>query len=296
MPTTDKFNTIKILIKIMILILPVCLILTCAFLFTQKLKIIGRVQLSDNPDSTFSNGGIIVNAGDVSTSTADNGMFVINAGYLSDRFLEVHFQKEGYYDKIIPISINWLFNLDTTIEENIGLVILYPLSSPYIEVEGFNNPSFPPTGWDADTVQGSYNWERGSLYKFEGTGSAVYPAYYAPSGSQARLISLPIYLGSSPVACSMKFYMYHDPDCSGPSIGPDSLKVERSTDGINFTRIEAFRRYEPGGEYWAQHTVNFGTLSGIIYIGFLGFSQYGKDIYIDYIRVFKGQEEILIKI
>ena len=152
--------------------------------------------------------------------------------------------------------------------------------------EGFNDVTFPPLGWQAVIGSGTYNWQRSTAgtyptcTPYEGAGMATYPSFSASAGNWARLISPPIDFGSTPVSALLNFYMMHDPGYPGPTYGPDSVKIEYSTDGINFTRIAAFRRYEPITE-WRLHTIVFNAISGIVYIGFLGLSEYGNNMYID---------------
>lgn len=158
-------------------------------------------------------------------------------------------------------------------------------------VEGFNIASFPPAGWQSIIIQGSYNWERRTFNHnpdctpYEGDVMASYPSVLAVYGSMARLISPPISLGPSSVACSLKFYMYHDDQYSGGGHGPDSVKVEYSTNGTDFYRVAAFRRYEPTNG-WQEHAVLLGPFSGTIYFSFLAYSEYGNNMNIDYVRLF----------
>ncbi len=160
-------------------------------------------------------------------------------------------------------------------------------------LEGFNDVTFPPTGWQAIPVVGSYNWERRTsntnptCTPYEGAAMASYPSYNASAGNMARLISPSIYCGATPVPCTLKFAMYHDTAYAGPTYGPDSVKIEYSTNGTTFTRVAAFRRWEPGVPYWGEHTVYLGAFSGTIYIGILAFSNYGNNINIDYVRLMR---------
>jgi hypothetical protein len=84
--------------------------------------------------------------------------------------------------------------------------------------------------------------------------------------------------------------LYHDDQYPGGTLGPDSVKVEISTDGINFTRVASFRRYEPVNG-WVEHVVYLGTLSGSYYVGFLAFSEYGNNMYIDCVRTIRMSVE-----
>ncbi|MEO0075095.1 MAG: C25 family cysteine peptidase, partial [candidate division WOR-3 bacterium] len=156
--------------------------------------------------------------------------------------------------------------------------------------EGFNDVTFPPPNWTSIIISGSYNWARvtsgsnPSCTPYEGAGMAFYNSYNAVSGSQARLITPPIELGATPTLFQVKFNMYHDNSYPGGTYGPDSVILEYSTDGNNFIRVVGFRRYEPTNG-WAEHYATIGPLSGIVYVGFRAFSQYGTNIFIDNVRV-----------
>ncbi|MCS7257947.1 MAG: hypothetical protein NZ601_01035, partial [candidate division WOR-3 bacterium] len=152
--------------------------------------------------------------------------------------------------------------------------------------EGFNDPTFPPSGWQAVIINGTYNWQRyttGSYptcTPYEGEGMAGYASWYASSGSQARLIS-PAITPGAPTQCTLKFYMMHDP---GYSTVQESVIVEVSLDGTTFNRVAAFRRYEPT-QGWQEHTVYLGNFSSTFYVGFRALSGYGNNMYIDFVRV-----------
>jgi N-acetylneuraminic acid mutarotase len=157
--------------------------------------------------------------------------------------------------------------------------------------EGFNDATFPPSGWQAVIGTGTYNWQRFTVgasptcSPYEGAAMTGYLSYNASAGSWARLISPPIALGSTPQPLAVKFYMYHDPAYPpGGTLGPDSVKVEYSTNGTIFTRVAAFRRYEAVAQ-WTEHTVNLGTFSGTVYVAFVALSEYGDNMYVDYIRL-----------
>ncbi|MEO0077181.1 MAG: SBBP repeat-containing protein, partial [candidate division WOR-3 bacterium] len=160
--------------------------------------------------------------------------------------------------------------------------------------EGFES-TFPPPGWQSVIVYGYFNWERRTSNEnpnclpYEGSAMASYQSYWAwPPGSMARLISRPITLGPTPVPYTLKFFMYHDPWFQEY---PDSVKIEYSTDGTNFTRVAAFARAIPeDSSYWIEHSVYLGTLSGTIYIGILAYSGYGNNMNIDYVRLIKSPQ------
>ncbi|MBS4015010.1 MAG: immune inhibitor A, partial [Candidatus Latescibacteria bacterium] len=156
--------------------------------------------------------------------------------------------------------------------------------------EGFNDPTFPPSGWQAIPLVGTYNWQRyatgtnPTCTPFEGAGMAGYPCYSATTGS-ARLISPAVAMGATAVPCTLKFHMYHDNMYSGGTYGPDSVKVETSINGTSFTRVAAFMRYGPVNQ-WEEHVVYLGAFSGNLWLGLLAFSQYGNNIFIDNVRLY----------
>jgi hypothetical protein len=157
--------------------------------------------------------------------------------------------------------------------------------------EGFNDVTFPPPGWQNVIVQGTFGWQRTAsganpyCTPYEGNAMITYPNWSATISSSARLISPPIIIGANPISCSLKFCMYHDPAYPGGQFGPDSVKIEYSSNGTDFNRIAAFRRYEPI-EGWVEHSVYFGSLTGTIYVGILGLSEYGNNTYVDYLRMY----------
>ncbi len=112
---------------------------------------------------------------------------------------------------------------------------------------------------------------------------ASYPCWDAIEGSQARLISPALNLGTVPVPCSLKFCMYHD---TGWSDCHDFVRVEYSSNGTSFNPVDSFLRYRPGISFWTGHSVYLGALSGTIYLGVLAYSDYGNNMNIDNIRLF----------
>jgi N-acetylneuraminic acid mutarotase len=154
--------------------------------------------------------------------------------------------------------------------------------------EGFNNTTFPPSGWQAVILSGTYNWQRfiagtyPTCTPYEGAGMAGYLSFSASAGGGARLIS-PLINVATPTSCSLKFWMMHDPGYPG-DLGPDSVRIETSTNGTTFTQVASFRRYE-AVQAWTEHTVFLGTFTGNFYVAFEAYSQYGNNMYIDLVRV-----------
>jgi hypothetical protein len=156
-------------------------------------------------------------------------------------------------------------------------------------IEGFNDPTFPPPGWQLLTP-GIFYWERRTsntnptCTPYEGAAMMSYPSFISSPGNMSLIISPAIVLGSTPTLCSLKFMMYHDDGYPGGAQGPDSVKIEYSVDHNSFVRVAAFRRYEPVNG-WVEHTVYLGTFTDSIYVGILAFSEYGNNMNIDYIRL-----------
>ena len=91
--------------------------------------------------------------------------------------------------------------------------------------EGFNSPAFPPSGWSATVITGSYNW----YFSYNGAyctsfGSAKFPFRDTPSGSIARLIS-PTYVPTSEGRDSLLFSQAY---CQNPNV-TDALEIYVST-------------------------------------------------------------------
>jgi hypothetical protein len=157
---------------------------------------------------------------------------------------------------------------------------IHPQRDTLLLYEDFFDTIFPPPGWQRIILVGNYNWERRET-PIPGMVMAVYPSLSASPGSMARLISPPIGVGAFPTICTLKFSMMHAPEYPP---APDSLKIEYSTNGSTFTQVAAFNRYGPVSGL-VEHSVYLGTFSGTMYVGFLGFSGYGDDIYLDEVRL-----------
>ena len=159
----------------------------------------------------------------------------------------------------------------------------------YMLQEGFESTTFPPAGWQSVPVSGTYNWSRATsgtnpvCTPFEGTAMAYYPAFTASAGNCARLISPAIAAGTN-TPCTLKFNMYHDDAYPGGGYGPDSVKVETSTNGTTFNRVAAFVRYDVTNA-WQEHTVYLGLFTGNFYLGMLAWSDYGDNLFIDNLRL-----------
>jgi N-acetylneuraminic acid mutarotase len=156
----------------------------------------------------------------------------------------------------------------------------------WLLLEGFNGTTFPPTGWQAVIGTGTRNWERstGGNYPtctpYEGAAMATYQSWYATSGSWAQLISPAIPITGT-MACSLKFYMTHDPAYASNA---DRIIIQTSPNGTTWTPVDSFLRYAASFA-WTEHAVYLGSFSSNFYICFLARSAYGNNMYMDYVKV-----------
>ncbi|MCX7909659.1 MAG: immunoglobulin domain-containing protein [Ignavibacteria bacterium] len=168
------------------------------------------------------------------------------------------------------------------------LGLFQELKSQVTRCESFDGTTFPPTGWTATIISGSYNWQRlttgryPSASPYSGAGMAGYYSYSATTGSNAILVTPNIdwsQRGSNTPTVS--FYMYRDP---GYSSSPDSVIVWVNTSPslTGATRLGAVHRYNAtSGWYYFSYNIpsSFNTSSN--YIIFQAYSGFGNDMYID---------------
>jgi hypothetical protein len=156
----------------------------------------------------------------------------------------------------------------------------------------FNLAVFPPYGWDTTRVSGTSvanRWTRvtsGSnptCTPYEGAGMAMYNSYSAPAGQMARLRTHPINTGTNAVKCSLSFYMYNY------TLGNDSLIIQYSLDGNEYFDVARLPN-NTGSAGWSLKQIEIGDFppNTDIYIGFLGKSAYGYNMFIDMVSVWFG--------
>jgi pseudomonalisin len=150
---------------------------------------------------------------------------------------------------------------------------------------------FEGTGWSTAQVAGAAGaWTLVSSSSFPSTtahgGSkfADFNSYTSASGSKTRLytpggFAIPSGYG----AAALTFWMYHDTEYAS---GNDQVQVQVSTDGTTWTSVgSAVSRYN-GSTGWAQAAVDLSAyLGSSIWLGFLGISGYGNDLYLDDVSV-----------
>ena len=160
--------------------------------------------------------------------------------------------------------------------------------------EGFEGgPSgFPPAGWTEEIV--TFTGYTAPDWTAESSGSspscsphggsymAKFNSYSCSSGDKARLYTDKIdFTGYTD--CELTFWMYHN---DGYSSCDDNIVVQVSMDGISWTGLATFSRYDPTDPGWLQHTVDLSAYDNTDpYIGFLGVSDYGHNMYIDDVEI-----------
>ena len=218
----------------------------------------------------------------VNTLVIDAGVTAIARPFLSKESET----KRAPFTPEVTVTNNGSYSADVS--------VIMEIRTPATGVmEGFEDVTFPPAGWQAIPISGTWNWARSTAglnpvcTPYEGTAMATYPAFNAtPIGCMARLITPQIDAGATPQPCSVRFMMFHDSIYPSSPFGPDSVRVAYSlgTPGP-FMQVASIRRYEPSTWAWTQHTVYLGTFSGVYYVAFTAFSDYGNDIYIDNVIV-----------
>ena len=121
-----------------------CLVLGCSLFLCKDIKIIGMVQLSDNPPG--GHGGVLVFTDAKSTITAPDGYFELRGSItMEDLYIEFHFEKQGYKPKVCSVFIHKNFT-DSVV--NIGKVVLERIPSNFFD--DFNDGN--ADGWIEDSL------------------------------------------------------------------------------------------------------------------------------------------------
>ncbi len=151
----------------------------------------------------------------------------------------------------------------------------------------FTNGFDATTGWaqvDTSGTAGTWSQVTSGTYptcsRHGGTYMAKFNSYNAASGSQTRYYRTSGFAVSSIYsAVTLTFWMYHD---TGYSTYADKIQVQVSTNGSTWTNVgTAINRYD-GSTGWKQHTIDLTAYKGsTVYLGFLGISAYGNNMYLD---------------
>jgi hypothetical protein len=155
------------------------------------------------------------------------------------------------------------------------------------QVTLFTNGFDATTGWaqvDTSGTAGTWSQVTSGTYptcsRHGGTYMAKFNSYTAASGNATRYYRTSGFAVSSTyTTVTWTFWMYHD---TGYSTYADKVQPQVSTNGSTWTAVgTAINRYD-GSTGWKQHTVNISTYKGsTVYLGFLGTSAYGNNIYLD---------------
>lgn len=154
--------------------------------------------------------------------------------------------------------------------------------------ESFESGS-TPTGWGELVVVGL-----GSDWTFvssstspicnpkEGSYMAKFNSFSISSDFSARLYTNALNLNGT--GYELSFYMYHD---GGYSSANDNIQVQYSLNGTDWHTIQSFSRPTTNPANWTKHTVDLSAYdnSPVFYIGFLGVSAYGNNMYIDQVQI-----------
>ncbi len=148
--------------------------------------------------------------------------------------------------------------------------------------EGFENPTFPPTGWHAKNILGGVRWMRASGIAHSGTGSAIIA--WETSGGEDWLVTpqLAIEAGDSLKFWTRKFWPANYP--------PDFLEIRLSTTDTSvasFTTVLA--TYDVNtfpNPSFGEYKIDLSAFSGQnVYIAFKHYDVNGNGMYLDDVLV-----------
>ncbi len=154
--------------------------------------------------------------------------------------------------------------------------------------ESFENATYAPTGWSIVDVSGTAgDWTRVTSGTYptcspqDGSAMSKFNSYNASAGSKTRLATPQIsFAGNSNV--TLTFQMYVD---TGYSTANDSLEVYVSANGTDWTKVKGYKRYSTTNG-WSAKSVDLSAFDGqSVYIGFMGCSAYGNNIYMDNVSI-----------
>ncbi|MCX6160767.1 MAG: GEVED domain-containing protein, partial [Ignavibacteriae bacterium] len=160
------------------------------------------------------------------------------------------------------------------------------LQSPNaMTLESFDGTTFPPTGWTATIMNGTYNWVRvtttahpSGYSTHSGAGMASFQCWNASSGSRARLVTPSFSLTTG--QGQLSFWLFGDPGVTQPdSVG---VYINTTPDTVNATFVANVHRYKTTAG-WYQYTYSLpASFNGSTnYIIFKAYSLFGNDLYLD---------------
>ena len=211
----------------------------------------------------------------------------------------------GVYDPVPTVYTQYTFDMSTYVGQTVYFSVRYTATYAwYIWVdditfpdgitEGFENTASYFPGWTNYVVGGT-----STINKFVGVQSGIYPtcvphsgswmaqypSYNIPSGNSARLIhDAPFDFSITGLdVFTLSFWMFHD---TGYSSSSDRVSAQVSLDGSTWMTLATINRYD-GSTGWKQHTVDLSAYAAesAVYIGVLGVSEYGNNMYIDDVEI-----------
>jgi hypothetical protein len=156
-----------------------------------------------------------------------------------------------------------------------------------------------PAGWVNSQISGNLKWSVDSVF-FNPNANAqtllsnigpIFLAFNAnannSTGAIARLSTPCLSLMNWPAgeSCYLHFGMAHD---NGAPNRNDNLQVEVTTDGVNFTSLGTFARFDVNATtpIWTQHSIDLSAYKGqTIRVGLLGTSAGGNNFALDYLAI-----------
>lgn len=173
----------------------------------------------------------------------------------------------------------------------VALLTAHFVKAQLVNTEGFENVTFPPSGWSISGNQ----WTRSnvgnnpSCMPHSGTGMARFTAFMQPQGSQEVLISPVVnYIGASGTAPAMSLWIYRDnSSTAGDSLSIFVNNVATLTGATHIGAVARSRFFNlPNNELangWFQYTFNvpvtFTTDTNYILLN--GTARGGGNIFID---------------
>ncbi|MDW8274549.1 MAG: PKD domain-containing protein, partial [Chitinophagales bacterium] len=170
-------------------------------------------------------------------------------------------------------------------------------------VEGFENTTFPPSGWTLDNPDTRITWARTTSASGYGqsSASAFYNCYnYSNATNQRDWLITPVLNFSNVTSARLRFdYAYSRYNSSSR----DSLHVLYSTDcgstwnllwrrgGASLQTTSSFTNtnFQPTSSQWRTDSINLSTgIAGqpSVRFAFVGINNYGNNIYLDNINIF----------
>ncbi|HBA73371.1 MAG: hypothetical protein A2X82_12110 [Geobacteraceae bacterium GWC2_55_20] len=153
------------------------------------------------------------------------------------------------------------------------------------------NDSFEQGGWLQAQVYGIYGaWDFVSTWIYptttphSGSLMAAFNSYFSLSNNLTRLYrSSAFQLSNFCVSASLSFWMYHDIY----DTADDRVQVQISTDGITWTDVGAAVSRYTGTTGWALASIDLTPYigQGSLYLGLVGISERGSNIYLDDISI-----------